>query len=48
MRGVSIIGAGITPFGVRSESLVALGAIACKNALEDAGIAPKPSSGKIT
>ena len=40
MRGVSIIGAGITPFGVRTESLVALGAVACKNALEDAGLAP--------
>ena len=41
MRGVSIIGAGITPFGVREESLVALGAIACRNALEDAGLGPE-------
>ncbi len=41
MRGVSIIGVGITPFGVRSESLVALGAIACRDALEDAGLGPE-------
>ena len=41
MRGVSIIGVGITPFGVRAESLVALGAIACKDALEDAGLGPE-------
>ncbi|MDE0331784.1 MAG: beta-ketoacyl synthase N-terminal-like domain-containing protein, partial [Nitrospinae bacterium] len=41
MRGVSIIGAGITPFGVRSESLVALGAVACRNALEDASLGPE-------
>ena len=33
MRDVSIIGVGITPFGVREESLTALGAIACRNAL---------------
>lgn len=41
MRGVSIIGVGITPFGVRAESLVALGAIACRDALEDAGLEPE-------
>lgn len=41
MRGVSIIGVGITPFGVRAESLVALGAIACKDALDDAGLGPE-------
>lgn len=41
MRGVSIIGVGITPFGVRAESLVALGAIACRDALEDAGLGPE-------
>ena len=41
MRGVSIIGVGITPFGVRAESLVAMGAIACKDALEDAGLGPE-------
>ena len=41
MRDVSIIGVGITPFGVREESLTALGAIACRNALGDAGLAPE-------
>ncbi len=41
MRGVSIIGVGITPFGVRAESLVALGAIACRDALEDARLGPE-------
>ncbi len=41
MRGVSVIGVGITPFGVRAESLVALGAIACRDALEDAGLGPE-------
>ena len=40
MRDVSIIGVGITPFGVREESLTALGATACRNALGDAGLAP--------
>ncbi len=41
MRGVSIVGVGITPFGARAESLVALGAIACRDALADAGLAPE-------
>ncbi len=40
MRGVAIIGVGITPFGVRAEGLVSLGAIACRGALQDAGLAP--------
>ena len=40
MRSVSIIGAGITPFGVRPESAVRLGAEACRTAMEDAGIGP--------
>ncbi len=41
MRDVSIIGAGVTPFGVRAESVVALGAAACRDALADAGLAPE-------
>lgn len=40
MREVSIIGAGVTPFGVREEGLAALGAAACRSALADAGLVP--------
>ena len=40
MREVTIIGAGVTPFGVREEGLAALGAAACRSALADAGLAP--------
>jgi len=38
MRSVSLIGAGVTSFGVRSEGVVRLGAEICRMAIEDAGI----------
>ncbi len=41
MRSVAIVGVGITPFGVRSEGPVVLGARACRAALADAGLGPE-------
>ncbi len=41
MRGVSVIGVGITSFGARSESVVELGARACRLAMGDAGLGPE-------
>jgi acetyl-CoA C-acetyltransferase len=41
MRSVSVIGLGVIPFGVRSEGAVALGARACRLAMEDAGLGPE-------
>ncbi len=41
MRSVSIAGIGITSFGVRTESVVRLGAEACRAAIEDAGVGPE-------
>ena len=38
MRGVSIIGIGMTPFGSSSESIISLARNACELSLKDAGI----------
>jgi len=40
MRSVAIVGVGLTPFGVRPEGIVALGAQSCRAALEDARLEP--------
>ncbi len=41
MRGVSVVGIGVTPFGIQSGNAVEIGARACRQAMEDSGLGPE-------